>query len=89
LAAPLHGSLLAVAEAMLPYIERELALGTRLHAITRHLLGLFGGLPGARAFRRHLAVEAVKRDAGAGTLRAALAHIRAVPAQFAHPAAAA
>jgi tRNA-dihydrouridine synthase A len=46
--------------AMLPYIERELATGTRLHAITRHMLGLFHGVPGARAWRRML-------SAGGGT----------------------
>ncbi len=49
--------------ALIPYIERELARGTRLHAITRHVLGLFRGVPGARAFRRHLATEAVKASA--------------------------
>ena len=38
--------------ALVPYIERELAQGTRLHAITRHLHGLFRAVPGARAFRR-------------------------------------
>ena len=43
------------ATALVPYIERELAQGTRLHAITRHLHGLFRAVPGARAFRRHLA----------------------------------
>ncbi len=43
------------AAALIPYIERELAQGTRLHAITRHLHGLFRAVPGARAFRRHLA----------------------------------
>jgi tRNA-dihydrouridine synthase A len=53
------------AEAMLPYIERELQRGTRLHSITRHMLGLFRGVPGARAFRRHIATEAVKPGAGA------------------------
>src|SRR6266545_4697620 len=45
----------AAAMALIPYIERELARGARLHAITRHILGLFRGVPGARAFRRHLA----------------------------------
>ena len=39
----------------MPYIERELAKGVRLHSITRHVLGLFRAVPGARAFRRHLA----------------------------------
>ena len=44
------------ATALEPYIARELAAGTRLHAITRHLHGLFRAVPGARAFRRQLAV---------------------------------
>src|SRR5262249_11012689 len=69
-------SAMAAAEALIPYIERELALGTHLHAITRHVLGLFAGVAGARAFRRHLAVEGVKRHAGVATFRAALAHLR-------------
>jgi tRNA-dihydrouridine synthase A len=66
----------AVAAALMPYIERELARGMRLHAITRHLLGLFRGVPGARAFRRHLAMEAVKPGAGVATFQAALELVR-------------
>jgi len=65
----------AAALALIPYIERELARGVRLHAITRHVLGLFRGVPGARAFRRHLATEAVKTSADAVTFRVALALI--------------
>jgi tRNA-dihydrouridine synthase A len=61
--------------ALIPYIERELARGVRLHAITRHVLGLFRGVPGARAFRRHLATEGVKASANAETFRDALALI--------------
>ncbi|HEY6255703.1 MAG TPA: tRNA dihydrouridine(20/20a) synthase DusA [Xanthobacteraceae bacterium] len=64
-----------VAAALIPYIERELMRGTRLSAITRHMLGLFRGVPGARAFRRHLATEAVKPGAGADVLADALALI--------------
>jgi tRNA-dihydrouridine synthase A len=60
-------------EAMMPYIERELARGTRLHAITRHFVGAFHGVPGARAFRRHLAEHGVKPGAGTGVLREAIA----------------
>jgi tRNA-dihydrouridine synthase A len=60
-------------EALMPYIARELARGTRLHAITRHVLGLFRGVPGARAFRRHLATEGVKPGAGVATFGEALA----------------
>ncbi len=60
-------------EAMMPYIERELAAGTRLHAITRHFVGAFHGVPGARAFRRHLAEHGVKAGAGVDVLREAIA----------------
>jgi tRNA-dihydrouridine synthase A len=59
--------------ALIPYIERELDKGARLHAITRHVFGLFRSVPGARAFRRHLATEAVKGDASASVMAAALA----------------
>jgi tRNA-dihydrouridine synthase A len=78
----------AAAEALIPYIERELERGTRLHAITRHVLGLFRGVPGARAFRRHLAVEAVKPGTTAAAFRAALALVMDTDAQMAHTAAA-
>jgi tRNA-dihydrouridine synthase A len=61
------------AQALVPYIERELARGTRLSVITRHMLGLFRGVPGARAFRRHLATYAVRPGAGTDVLIAALA----------------
>jgi len=66
----------AAVEAFIPYVEAELARGTRLHSITRHMLGLFQGLPGARAYRRHLATEAVKPGAGANVLREALDRVR-------------
>ena len=59
--------------ALIPYIERELAKGVRLHSITRHVLGLFRAVPGARAFRRHLATEAVKPGADASVMADALA----------------
>ena len=59
--------------AMLPYIEDQLAQGTRLHSITRHFVGAFHGVPGARAFRRHLAERGVKPGAGVDVLRDAIA----------------
>jgi tRNA-dihydrouridine synthase A len=59
------------AAALVPYIEQAMGEGTRLHAITRHLHGLFRAVPGARAFRRHLA-GASASDAGAELLLAAL-----------------
>jgi tRNA-dihydrouridine synthase A len=73
-AAP-HADMKSAFEAMMPYIERELARGTRLHAVTRHFVGAFHAVPGARAFRRHLAEQGVKRDAGLEVLRDALALI--------------
>jgi len=78
----------AAAEALIPHIERELARGTRLNAVTRHVLGLFRGVPGARAFRRHLATEASKPAAGVAAFRAALALVVDMDAQMAHSAAA-
>jgi tRNA-dihydrouridine synthase A len=61
------------AAALVPYIERELSQGTRLHSVTRHLHGLFRAVPGARAFRRHLAAAAATPQAGAEVLTEALA----------------
>ncbi|KAB2846385.1 MAG: tRNA dihydrouridine(20/20a) synthase DusA [Hyphomicrobiaceae bacterium] len=78
----------AAAEAIIPYLERELANGTRLHGITRHMLGLFRAVPGARAFRRHLSTAAVKPSAGIETLREALALIVDTPRELAHTEAA-
>jgi tRNA-dihydrouridine synthase A len=57
---------------LIPYIERECAAGTRLHSIVRHTHGLFHAVPGARAYRRYLATEAVKPGADANTFAAAL-----------------
>jgi tRNA-dihydrouridine synthase A len=62
----------AVLEAWCDYIECKLAEGVRLHAMTKHMLGLFNGRPGARAFRRHLSENATHHDAGIGVLRQAL-----------------
>ena len=70
----------AAIEAFIPYVERELAQGTRLHAMTRHMLGLFHAVPGARAFRRHIATHAVKPGAGAEVLRDAVAFVSDVRA---------
>ena len=71
-AAP-FASMKDVFAAMTPYIESELAQGTRLHSITRHFVGAFHGVPGARAFRRHLAENGVKPGAGVDVLRDAIA----------------
>ena len=69
-AAP-FGSAKEAAAALVPYIERELRAGARLHSITRHLHGLLRAVPGARAFRRHLA-GAPTSSAGAELLLSAL-----------------
>jgi tRNA-dihydrouridine synthase A len=61
-----------VVERMLPYIERELAEGAELQHITRHLLGLFAGQPGARHWRRYLSENAHRRGAGPDVVRTAL-----------------
>lgn len=63
----------AVVEAMLPYIERELAAGARLNHITRHMLGLFNGQTGGRRWRRYLSENAHKTGAGIEVVLAALA----------------
>ena len=75
------------AAALLPYIARELEQGTRLHAITRHLHGLFRGVPGARAFRRHLAGAAATPNAGAEFLIEAIGLVADCDRELAHIAA--
>jgi tRNA-dihydrouridine synthase A len=77
----------AAVDAMIPYIARELARGARLSGITRHMLGLFRGVPGARAFRRVLATEAVKPGAGVSVVTDALAQVVDANADLAHIAA--
>ncbi len=73
--APPHASMKDVLSALEPYIARELAGGTRLHAITRHLVGAYHAVPGARAFRRHLAEYGVRPEAGIAVLRDAVAMV--------------
>ena len=62
-------------EAMRPYIARHLSQGGRLHQITRHMLGLFHGQPGARLWRRVLSERATLPGAGLDVLDAALAEV--------------
>ena len=80
-------SLKDAAAALIPYIDRELAGGVRLHAITRHVLGLCRAVPGARGFRRHLATEAVKPGAGSAVMADALALVLDRNPNLAHIAA--
>jgi tRNA-dihydrouridine synthase A len=65
----------AVVEEMRPYVEQELASGTELKHITRHMLGLFKGQPGARAWRRHLSESAHQPGAGIEVIDRALARL--------------
>src|SRR5258707_15359299 len=67
--APPHALMKDVFEAMMPYIERQLAQGTRLHSIARHFVGGFHGVPGARAFPRPLAEKGGQPGARVHCLR--------------------
>jgi len=68
----------AVVQQMVPYVERHLAEGGRLHQITRHMLGLFAGRPGARAWRRALSEGAVHEGAGPEVMLQALDRVAAL-----------
>ncbi len=70
----------AAVEAYFPYIERELARGARHHDMTRHLLGLFAGRPGARLYRQKLAALATRPGAGLDVLEDAIASVSREPA---------
>ena len=61
-----------VVEAMLPYLETQLSYGVPLNSMTRHMLGLFAGQPGARLWRRHISENAHKPGAGAEVVQDAL-----------------
>ncbi|MGD1037936.1 MAG: tRNA dihydrouridine(20/20a) synthase DusA [Roseiarcus sp.] len=76
--APLADAFEAV-EAYSPYVARELARGARLHEMTRHMLGLFAGRPGARAYRQKLATLATRPGAGLDVLREAVGQIARAP----------
>ncbi len=60
-----------VLDALIPYAEAHVRRGGRLHAVTRHILGLYHGRPRGKLFRRFLAERATRADAGAETLREA------------------
>jgi len=75
-------------EAFRGYVARLLQDGVRLHALTKHLLGLFPGQPGARLYRRHLSTEAVRPGAGLAEFDSAVALVRDAMAGRAEGAAA-
>lgn len=61
-----------VIRGLFPYIETELAQGTRLNHMTRHILGVFNGQPGGRLFRRYISEHAHRPNAGIEVLEHAL-----------------
>ncbi|HWJ20635.1 MAG TPA: tRNA-dihydrouridine synthase, partial [Geobacterales bacterium] len=77
----------AVLDGMLDYVAGELARGTRLSSMTRHMTGLMNGRSGARLFRRLLTEESVKEGAGLDVLRAAIDAARHVEERAARLAA--
>ena len=72
LAPPVPDAFAAI-EAYEPYLAARLAAGVPLHSMIRHMLGLFNGRPGARAYRRHLATAGTAKGADLATLHAAVA----------------
>lgn len=62
-------------ELLMPYVEEQLASQVRLNHITRHLMGMFRGVPGARGFRRHLSEHANRPGAGVDVLLQAIRHV--------------
>jgi tRNA-dihydrouridine synthase A len=68
----------AVVRALLPYVEAQCAAGVPVKAVTRHILGLFNGLPGARLWRRHLSETAHRPGAGPEVVEQALDKVLAV-----------
>ncbi len=71
-----HAGMFEALEAFEPVMARRMEEGVKLHAFTRHMVGLFPGRPGARLFRRHLAEHCVRADAALVEFRAALDHVR-------------
>lgn len=71
-----HDNPFAVVEAYRPYVEHQLSAGVRLHAMTRHMLGQFAGMPGARRWRQILSSEANKNGASWSAVQQALDAVR-------------
>lgn len=65
-----------VLEEYTAYAEQHLRVGTRLHHLTRHILGLYHGQPGARGYRRFLTEEAANRDAGISVFHTVLKQVK-------------
>ena len=70
-----HESVLSrfeIIEKLFPYIQQELSKGTRLHSISRHILGIFNGRPGAKKWRRYISENAPRADADEAVIKQAL-----------------
>ena len=65
-----------------PYMQNQLAAGTNLHAMTRHMLGIFTSRPGARAYRRHISENATKPSAGLSIFDDAIGLVRDAEAKI-------
>ena len=65
-------SRLEILEKFIPYVERQLKQGAHLSQMTHHILGLFQGIKGARAWRRYLSENAHKAGAGVEVIREAM-----------------
>ena len=65
-----------------PYMQDQLAAGTNLHAMTRHMLGIFAGRPGARRYRRHISENATKPGANLNVLDDAIGLVRDAEAKI-------
>jgi len=76
--AKLSQSRFDIIEAFYPYVENELKKGTRLHSMTRHILGLFNGMPGAKKWRRYLSENAPAAGADLDVLKQAMSLVSEV-----------
>lgn len=71
-----------IISALIPYVEQQLSCGVHLNHITRHILGLYQGVPGARKFRRHISENAHKPGAGVDVLIDARELVRAASSRM-------
>jgi len=71
-----------IIDQMCDYIDEQVASGVELHSITRHMLGLYHGCRGAKAWRRHLSEKAHVAGADSSIVRAALTHVTDQASQY-------
>ncbi len=70
---PIQRTRFDIMNAYIPYVEEQRCVGVPLQHMTRHILGLFHGVPGGKAFRRHLSENAFRKDSGVSVLEDAIA----------------